>query len=538
MSESLSTGLVQQFIERTGQLYSLPAVAMEVLRLTDQETVDAKQLKDCIERDPALTTRILRVANSSLFGPSRPITDLAQALALLGTRPLKMLVLGFSLPKELFSGIAGEVLARYWRHTLIKAVAARELAERLWRMPGDDGFTAALVQDVGQLALIQQLGESYVQFLNRVHVRGGSLLDQEIDTLGFDHVVLSARLLARWGLPANMVSAISIRPDEQQIAGLELNEQPLPQMLHLAELLARLIEQPYGSALHDLLAIGGRYRGLTFEQLQPIVAKIQQQVAELADVLSWELPAGTDYIDLLMTAQRRLADESEVAAVQLASAEPEAELLAVARRMQSDLAAACGRKGVAATTAASAPVSPPSSPRTNESALQTARTTVLRAGQAVADASLPGLVSAAVGRCRSSRCPISLALVQIDNSRNLLLQLGPEAWAGVVHQVRDRLAEWTSQRAPVSLIGECDYAVVWEDCSRSDAVQCMRRALADAKAWWESQGNLSELTLSAGLATLEFPPRNFPPRQLIDAAQRCLDGAQLSGGDTLKSIVF
>jgi hypothetical protein len=62
--------------------------------------------------------------------------------------------------------------------------------------------------------------------------------------------------------------------------------------------------------------------------------------------------------------------------------------------------------------------------------------------------------------------------------------------------------------------------------------------LAEAKSWWESQGNPSELTLSAGLATLEFPPRNFPPRQLIDAAQRCLDGAQLSGGDTLKSIVF
>ena len=536
MSESLSTGLVQQFIERTGQLYSLPAVAMEVLRLTDQETVDSKQLKDCIERDPALTTRILRVANSSLFGPSRPITDLAQALALLGTRPLKMLVLGFSLPKELFSGIAGEVLARYWRHTLIKAVAARELAEQIWRIPGDDGFTAALVQDVGQLALIQQLGESYVQFLDGVHVRGGSLLDQEVDTLGFDHVVLSARLLARWGLPANMVSAISVRPDEQQIANLEPNERPLPQMLHLAELLARLIEQPYGSALHDLLAIGGRYRGLTYEQLQPIVAKIQQQVIELADVLSWELPAGTDYIDLLMTAQRRLADASEVAAAQLAATEPEAELLAVARRMQSDLAAACGRKAVAAPPPAPAP--PPTAQRTHESTMQTARTAVLRAGQAVADASLPGLVSAAIGRCRGARCSISLALVQIDNYHQLLLQLGPEAFALLVHNVQTGLAEWTTQRAPVSLIGECDYALVWEDCSRSDAVQCMRRALAHAKAWWESQGSPIELTLSAGLATLEFPPRNFPPRQLIDSAQRCLDGAQLSGGDTLKSIVF
>jgi hypothetical protein len=46
------------------------------------------------------------------------------------------------------------------------------------------------------------------------------------------------------------------------------------------------------------------------------------------------------------------------------------------------------------------------------------------------------------------------------------------------------------------------------------------------------------MTLSAGLATLEVPPRNFQPHQLIDAAWRCLSGAQLSGGDTLKSIAF
>src|SRR5688572_27590220 len=113
MTETTSTGLVQQFIQRTERLYSLPAVALEVLRLTSEPRVDARAVKECIERDPALTTRILRVVNSSLFAATRQVTDLNQALALLGTRPLKMLVLGFSLPKELFSGIEADVLGRY-----------------------------------------------------------------------------------------------------------------------------------------------------------------------------------------------------------------------------------------------------------------------------------------------------------------------------------------------------------------------------------------------------------------------------------------
>src|SRR5262245_27755314 len=118
-----SASVVEQFVEQTGQLYSLPAVAAEVLRLTNQSRMDIPALEECLQRDPALTTRLLRVVNSSLFGLTRQVTDVRQAVTLLGNRPLRMLVLGFSLPKELFSGLASRVLAHYWRRSLIKAVA-------------------------------------------------------------------------------------------------------------------------------------------------------------------------------------------------------------------------------------------------------------------------------------------------------------------------------------------------------------------------------------------------------------------------------
>jgi HD-like signal output (HDOD) protein len=256
MSDTTSIGLVQQFIRKSERLYSLPAVALEVIELTSEQRVDAKALKNCIERDPALTARILRVVNSTLFAPSRQVTDLSQALSLLGSRPLKMLVLGFSLPKELFAGIEADVLARYWRRTLTKAAAARELAQRLWRVSGDEAFTAGLVQDIGQLALMQQIGPSYIQFLDHLQVHGGNVLEQELETLGFDHLILSARLLAHWKLPASLCAAISVPPSVERIAELEPGERTLPQILHLAELLARVIEQPYGPALRNLLEAG------------------------------------------------------------------------------------------------------------------------------------------------------------------------------------------------------------------------------------------------------------------------------------------
>ena len=95
---------LESLVVRGERLFSLPAVAMKVLELTANPEVDTHALKECIENDPALTGKILRVVNSSLFGLSREVCDLQQALALLGTKPLKLLVLGFSLPGQLFRG--------------------------------------------------------------------------------------------------------------------------------------------------------------------------------------------------------------------------------------------------------------------------------------------------------------------------------------------------------------------------------------------------------------------------------------------------
>jgi HD-like signal output (HDOD) protein len=560
-----TVGTVQQFVECTARLYSLPAVAVEVLRLTSEPRIDVRALKDCIERDPALTTRLLRVVNSSLFGVSRQVSDLNQALALLGIRPLKMLVLGFSLPKDLFAGLEAETLARYWRRTLIKAVASRELAERCWKGAADEAFTAGLLQGIGMLALIQRLGHSYVEFLDRVQAQGGSLLERELESLGFDHVVLSARLLAHWGLPESLCEAIAVQPSEQRIETLPPDKRPLPQVLHLADLLARLVEQPYGPALRDLLECGGRYCGLTYETLQPMVASLQQKVEDLAEVLALELPDGRSYVDLLLESQQRLADDSALV-VEMAGPSAEEELLALTVNLRADLETACGgttrigpplRKEPKRTTgngeggaihvAQPAGVNPirEGGPRSGRTAAvgpgfvsaKKAPTGCPPSSTSIDDAGLTGRVTAAIQRCRQLRCPVSLALVQIDAYSDLLMHCGPEKTAELVHAVRFALADWTSQRTAAVMVSDSSLALVWEDCSRSEAVRLARQAVTEARTWFSQRSRSAMVvTLSAGLATIEFPSKNFPANDLIDAAQRCLHGAQLSGGSTVKSI--
>ena len=256
-----SASALDHLAARLGQLYSLPGVAMQVLQLTRNPYVDTRALKECIENDPAISSRILRVVNSSVFGLSREVSDLNQALALLGIKPLKLLVLGFSLPSGLFLDVESKTLLWYWKHTLTKAVAGREFSHRLWRIPGDEAFLAGLFQDLGVLSLFQLLGQPYARFLDRAvsgapggHPPvGAGRLDlgaMERQALGFSHTELSARLLRQWNFPESLCEAVAWQPSAQG------NPPALCQILHLSEQFARLFADGQTSALADLLDMG------------------------------------------------------------------------------------------------------------------------------------------------------------------------------------------------------------------------------------------------------------------------------------------
>src|SRR5439155_20080772 len=144
-----------------------------------------------------------------------------------------------------------------------------------------------------------------------------------------------------------------------------------------------------------------------------------------------------------------------------------------------------------------------------------------------------------VQRSRQTRQPLTLALFEIDRFSDLLVQAGPTGRKEVTYSLRCALADWANQQDEAILVSDSRLAMVWEDCPRSDAVQLARDCLAAAREWSRERFPLScDLTLSVGVATLEFAPKNYPCQDLIDAAQRCLIGALLSGGDTVKSIAF
>ncbi len=533
---------VQSLLARTEQLYSLPAVAMRVLELASNPQIDTRALKECIENDPALTAKILRVVNSSLFGLSRQVSDLNQALALLGIKPLKLLVLGFSLPPDLFQGIAAETLEWYWRRALTRAVAAREISQAVWRQPGDEAFLAGLLRDLGMLLLIQELGPAYHAFLVRARAVGGELRAMETQALGFDHLAVTAALLRQWHLPENLCGAVQ-SPGDPGSPPLAPAAKRLAEIVELAELVAGVLVDARPQPLKELLSRALEEHGISPEQLARLATDLELKVQQLADVLSVGLSCGMSYAEALARAHAKLAETATSAAEDLLRADLEQlhreiqELSAVASQALCRPPAhpSSGHPG---PVGESAPRPPAASPQRRPAVQETAAPPAQRCAEVEPDRVALSRLAMAVAACRQARSPLSLLLVELVGSEELTFAWGREGFGRVMHLLESACTGLEHPRAILLPIGEAGFALILPDCDRRLAVELghqvletMRRAMAK----WAEPGGMMP-AIAAGVASVAMPPKNFPAPDLWNAAQRCLNGSRACGGGVVKSI--
>lgn len=537
----VASDTLAELLNHSRQLYSLPAVALEVLELANGPQVDTARVKACIERDPALTSKLLRVVNSSLFGLSRRVSDLGQALGVLGTKPLKMLVLGFGLPDPLFAGLAGDVLNRYWRHTLTRAVAARELSERLWKQPGDELFVAALLQDLGRLVLIQGLGRPYVDMLRKADWPRDEVRALERRLIGFDHGQLTAGLLEQWGLPESLIMAVQSPGTRAEIDALSGDARTTAQVLYTAEKLAELLADEHVVALKDLLSVAGDGR-FSEQQLNTIAASLDQTVTQLADVLSLDLPQGVGYSEVLARAYLQLSLIASDAAADLLRIEEvgtklrdfadrkEARALsAAAARFRSD--GSHDRESAGSVAGVAAPAGGSAAVKTRSASPPQKRTAT--SATAAIQPALRAHIAAAATLCRQKREELSLLLIEVDNYDDLIFVHGQEE----LDRLRRELAEACratepSGRPPLDL-DHARLALVLAGCDRPGAADAGHALLHEVR---RHVGGGDALTVSIGASTVAVPAKNFDPLEIVRSAERCLRAARLSGGNCFKSI--
>ena len=193
---------------RLHQLPALPNVVQEVAASFNAGEVDTDDLSRKIARDQGLTTKLLRVANSSFYGFPRRISSIHDAVVVMGLAGVRSLVLSPGLVHAFGAGTGGTLdRNQYWRRSFRVASYAKAIA-RLLRQPPEVAFTAGLLHDIGQLVLDICLQQEFAETLAKLPTFDNDLLAAERATLGFTHSELGAEVLRRWNFPTEIEHAV------------------------------------------------------------------------------------------------------------------------------------------------------------------------------------------------------------------------------------------------------------------------------------------------------------------------------------------
>ena len=219
------------------RLPTLPGIAMRILEAVQKEDPDLKEIGKIISTDPPLSAEVLKIVNSAFYGLPAKVTTVFHAINLLGINAVKNLALSFSLVKnfQTHSSLSFDYTV-FWKDSLVGAMAARLLAEKIIPKYSEDAFFLGLLHNIGILALIQCMPKQYSLVLKEMEVSGLDYHEAEDQILGFTHMAVGEYLVETWGLPEIIHTPIGCHHHPANASIGDRDIEKLARILHLASL--------------------------------------------------------------------------------------------------------------------------------------------------------------------------------------------------------------------------------------------------------------------------------------------------------------
>ncbi|GAA6140375.1 HDOD domain-containing protein [Hydrogenophaga sp. 5NK40-0174] len=236
-------------------LPAMPRAVSDLLAEMNKDEPSPKRVGDLISRDPALTTRVLRLSNSAFFRVSRRIGNADEAVAMLGMTHVRSLVMAAALGSS-FKNVPGIDLKQYWRYCLRVAEVARTLATVLHQNESN-AFTAGLIHAIGILIMHIAMPDEMMPIDMGTPALDLNRAAAELRVFDYSYADVGAGMAEKWQFPAETVSALrnQVFPFEGE------NYDPLGGLLHLASWRARAEEIEMDE--HGLVATFPDMVGLT-----------------------------------------------------------------------------------------------------------------------------------------------------------------------------------------------------------------------------------------------------------------------------------
>lgn len=204
---------LKDLLERGDDLPTLPTIVLQLHRVLDDPDAGAADVAGIIEKDPALTVRLLRAANSAAFSRGgAPVTSVSAAVARMGMNQVRAVCLVLAVVKA-FGRRSGKLDHQaFWTHSATVAVLASQLWDRVGtvrEISPDDAYVVGLLHDVGLLVLGQYFPVDLAEVLAAKPDEDSPIWVIEEEQLGLDHGAVAGLLLGRWSLPPFVAEAIA-----------------------------------------------------------------------------------------------------------------------------------------------------------------------------------------------------------------------------------------------------------------------------------------------------------------------------------------
>lgn len=264
-----------------------PALALQIIDQASKPNCSPKDILNLLRQDPGLCGKVLKTINSSAFALPQAVTTLERAVALLGIKPLRSLVLGLSLP-ALHAPSTDPDVTRYWQESVAGAVIARELAVRLRRPQADEDLVTALLRDLGVRVLQEVFPEEYAEFRASSRSTAGDVCASELESFGVDHAEISAGILESWRMPDTMLLPVRFHHSPERLPATTREIEDRTWLLYFATKLAR-VDGLGADDLEALLRLANDRFGMDSTSLGSFLETATSRIGEFAQVLAIDI---------------------------------------------------------------------------------------------------------------------------------------------------------------------------------------------------------------------------------------------------------
>lgn len=208
MFSPASEQALDDLVSEVAELTTPPAVAMRAVELAGDDRFSSHELSRLISGDPALSAKLLRLANSAYYGYSREIATVRDAVVLLGFRAVRSAALASSVIDMLPHRATTLDPSRFWQFGVTVAALADILAHTEQRHI-EEAFTAGVLHNIGRLVLDQHRPRDLITAVRFAEQEALSIGEAERAVLGFTDAQVGAGLADRWNFPEQLVDAIA-----------------------------------------------------------------------------------------------------------------------------------------------------------------------------------------------------------------------------------------------------------------------------------------------------------------------------------------